>query len=274
MAPLFLAASERLAEPRGAKIAILGRPGVGKTSLLRTVSPQALVQTLFIDMEAGDIGIAGLPVASVRPETWPEFCDIACVIGGPNSAVAPGAPYSLAHYERVMADESLARLADFETLFIDSLSELSRRCLRWAEQQPEAFSERGRKDLRAVYRLLGRELPAALQQLQHMRSRNVIFVCVLEKLVDDFNVATWRPQIEGQKTANVLPAIVDELITMEFINFGDGKPVRAFVCNEPNSWNLPGKDRSGKLAQVEEPHLGKLLAKLIPPKVYEAKPVV
>jgi ABC-type branched-subunit amino acid transport system ATPase component len=33
-------AAERLAEPRGVKIAILGRPGVGKTSLLRTVSQQ------------------------------------------------------------------------------------------------------------------------------------------------------------------------------------------------------------------------------------------
>jgi hypothetical protein len=34
MAPLILSAAERLAEPRGAKIAVLGRPGVGKTKYL------------------------------------------------------------------------------------------------------------------------------------------------------------------------------------------------------------------------------------------------
>jgi hypothetical protein len=85
---------------------------------------------------------------------------------------------------------------------------------------------------------------------------------VLEKVTDDFNVTTWRPQIEGQRTANVLPGIVDEILTLEFLDFGDRKPVRAFICSEPNPWHLPAKDRSGRLEQVEEPHLGKLLAKL------------
>ena len=35
-----------------------------------------------------------------------------------------------------------------KTLFVDFLSEASRRCHIWAEQQPEAFNDRGRKDLR------------------------------------------------------------------------------------------------------------------------------
>ena len=47
-----------------------------------------------------------------------------------------------------MATADLAGLASFKTLFVDSLSEASRRCRIWAEQQPEAFSDRGRKDLR------------------------------------------------------------------------------------------------------------------------------
>jgi hypothetical protein len=134
----------------------------------------------------------------------------------------------------------------------------------WAEQQPEAFTDRGKKDLRAVYGLVAREMIAWLQRLQHMRARDVIFVAVLEKATDDFNTPVWRPQIEGQRTANVLPAIVDELITMEFIDFGDHKPVRAFICTEPNPWGFPAKDRSGKLGQIEPPDLAKLLAKLTP----------
>ena len=161
-----------------------------------------------------------------------------------------------------MANADLAGLASYKTLFVDSISEASRRCRVWAEQQPEAFNERGRKNLLGVYGLVAREMIAWLQQLQHARNRTVIFIAVLEKVVDDFNITTWRPQIEGQRTGNVLPAIVDEFLVLEFLDFGDGAPVRALVCTEPNPWKLPAKDRSGKLAQVEPPDLGALLAKL------------
>jgi ABC-type transport system involved in cytochrome bd biosynthesis fused ATPase/permease subunit len=78
----MLSAAERLAEPRGAKIAILGPAGVGKTSLLRTLSEGALAATLFIDIEGGDQAVADVPVASVRPTTWKDCADIAAVVGG------------------------------------------------------------------------------------------------------------------------------------------------------------------------------------------------
>ena len=51
---------------------------------------------------------------------------------------------------------------------------------------------------------------------------------------------------------------------MQWVDFGDGKPVRAFVCTSPNPWGYPAKDRSGRLEQFEPPDLGKLIAKLIP----------
>jgi hypothetical protein len=102
-------------------------------------------------------------------------------------------------------------------------------------------------------------------------SRNIIFVAVLER-VEDLGVATCRPQIEGARTGRELPAIVDEIITLEQIDFGDGKPVRAFVCTAPNVWGLPGKDRSGRLDQVEPPDLGRLLTKLISPARTKGEP--
>jgi len=105
-----------------------------------------------------------------------------------------------------------------------------------------------------------------LNQLQHARERTVIFVAVLEKNIDDFNITTWQPQIEGGKTGRELPAIVDEIITMTWIDFGDRKPVRAFVCTNPNPWGYPAKDRSGRLEQLEPPNLGALITKLIGPE--------
>jgi len=165
----------------------------------------------------------------------------------------------------VMKNPELARLGSFTILFVDSLTAAARLCFTWAEQQPEAFSDRGRKDLRAVYGLHARSMLGWLGQLQHMRERAVVLVAVLEKNTDELNISTWQPQIEGAKTGRELPAIVDEIITMQWIDFGDRKPVRAFVCTNPNSWGYPAKDRSGRLEQLEPPNLGALIEKLAGP---------
>jgi hypothetical protein len=261
----IITADERLAEKSGAKIAIVGQSGVGKTSLLRTLSLELLATTLFIDIEAGDLAVQDLPVASVRPRRWEDCRDLACALGGFNPALPATTAYSEAHFNEVMQNAELTRLASYNTLFVDSLTAAARLCLTWAEQQPEAITDRGRKDLRAIYGLLGRSMVGWLNQLQHARGRNVVFVSVLERHIDDLNIATWRPQIEGGKTGRELPAIVDEVISMVFVDFGDRKPVRAFVCTNPNPWNYPAKDRSGRLDQLEPPNLGALIEKLTGP---------
>jgi hypothetical protein len=261
----IITVDQRLAEKSGAKILIIGPSGVGKTSLLRTLSAQMLGSTLFVDVEAGDIAVADLPVASVRPRRWEECRDLACALGGFNPALPATAAYSEAHYNEVMQNPELARLTSYQTLFVDSLTAAARLSFTWAEQQPEGATDRGRKDLRAIYGLHARSMLSWLNQLQHARGRNVIFVAVLEKHIDDFNIATWRPQIEGSKTGRELPAIVDQVISMVLVDFGDRNPVRALVCTNPNQWGYPAKDRSGRLDQLEPPNLGTLIEKLTHP---------
>src|SRR5262245_65957485 len=97
----ILGADERLAQKAGAKILIIGPSGVGKTSLLRTLDQAMLSSTLFVDIEAGDIAIADLPVASVRPRRWEDCRDVACILGGGNLALPPTACYSEGHYKQV-----------------------------------------------------------------------------------------------------------------------------------------------------------------------------
>jgi hypothetical protein len=254
----IISADERLAERRGVKALIAGPAGLGKTGLLKTIDAAS---TLFLDIEAGDLSVADVPVDTLRADDWPTLRDLACRIGGANPSYPPTACYSQAHYEAIGGP--LDNLEKYQTLFVDSITAVSRLSFRWAEQQPECVSERsGKKDVRAAYGLHAREMLAWLNQLQHARGLNVIFVAILEKVVDDFNVATWQLQMEGNKTGRELPGIVDEIITMAWIDLGDGTPTRAFICSSPNIWGYPAKDRSGKLEQIEEPHLGRLITKL------------
>ena len=62
-----------------------------------------------------------------------------------------------------------------------------------------------------------------------------------------------------------LPGVVDELITLAELRTEKGQPYRAFICTTLNPFGFPAKDRSGRLATIEEPHLGRLMEKIRQP---------
>src|SRR5262249_25575682 len=191
----IIGADQRFAEQRGVKALIVGPTGVGKTSLLRTLDA---ARTLFVDIEAGDLSVQDVEIDTIRVDDWGVARDLACRIGGPNPSFPPTACYSEAHYQAIGG--ALDQLDQYDTIFVDSITAVSRLSFRWAEQQPEAFSERtGKKDTRGAYGLHAREMLLWLHQLQHARGKSVIFVAILEKHTDEFGVTTWQPQMEGSR---------------------------------------------------------------------------
>ena len=274
----IISADQRLAEPRGIKGCIFGKSGIGKTSLLWTLNAST---TLFMDLEAGDLAIEGWAGDSIRPRTWTECRDFAVFIGGANPSLRDEQPYSPAHYAAVCQKfGDPAALDSYDTIFVDSITVAGRLCFGWCKGQPEALSEKtGKPDVRGAYGLHGREMIAWLTHLQHTRAKNVWFVGILDEKLDDFNRKVFQPQIDGSKTGLELPGIVDEVITMAELKgepgqetvrgtvspANGGDPYRAFVCQTINPWGFPAKDRSGRLGPVEEPHLGRLMAKIRKP---------
>jgi hypothetical protein len=272
---------ERLAEANATTtMAIFGPPGVGKTTLVKTVAPEPW-PTLCVDLEAGMKSVQDWQGDSIPIRRWLDAVDIACLIGGVDPAAHPSAFFSEGHYQHVAGTypDLVQLIASKRIIFVDSITELTRQCMAWAKTRPEALSEKtGRPDVRGAYGLLAREVIALLKHLQHAPGKTVIFVGVLERVVDEFGREHWQPQMEGGKAARELPAIVDQVISMSLFE-ADGDPgsaagtggwrhepakgqVRRLVCRSGNPYALPAKDRSGRLDVTEPPDLGALLAKI------------
>jgi hypothetical protein len=271
----LITATERLAEANSKDtIGIFGPFGIGKTSLVYTLDEAT---TLFIDIEAGMKSAQTWLGDSLDIRSWLDAWDIACLVGGIDPAVDDSQPFSAAHHAAVWARYGkMIDLDKYRLIFVDSITDLTRLGMVWAQQQPEAFAENKKtkqivKDTRGAYGLLGRECVRILKHLQHSPAKSIVFVGGLEKEVDSSGYVTWEMQLEGGKTGREFPFIVDNIITMDRFDYatetgfqhnpGKGQH-RAFVCCAPNPWGLPAKDRSGQLDLIEEPHLGKLIDKL------------
>jgi hypothetical protein len=253
----IISADERLKQQTGVKMAIFGSFGIGKTSLLKTLSEP----TLCLDFEAGLLAVKDWNGDSISVRTWEDARDLACLIGGVNPASK--SVYSQRHYDLAKAKFKDCDFAKYKCIFIDSITIASKICLAWCKNQPESFSDKsGKPDTRAAYGLLASEMSSWLSQFQHIPDKDVIFVGLLDQKTDEFNRTSWIPQIEGAKTTTELPGILDEVISMVPMRDESGNLERKFVCRTLNANMYPAKDRSGCLDEIEEAHLGKLLAKI------------
>lgn len=277
MALKIVTADERLKQRPKVNIALFGPSGVGKTTQARTLDP---ARTLFLDGEAGTLALGdwkGSTVslrdtaASLGAHPW-ELCRaLACLLAGPdpsdyemqpNGQLKPG-PYAKESYDQYC--QAIGNPAElfgaFDTIFVDSITVCSRWSFAWANTQPDRISDKGKVNKLGVYGLHGQEMIRWLTMLQHS-PKSIIVVGILDKDVDDLKRVTYSPQIEGGKAARELPGIFDQVITLANMTTDDNKPFRAFVCHQENEWGFPAKDRSGRLSNLEEPNLGRLLDKI------------
>jgi len=267
----IITADERLSGASAkTTMAIFGPTGAGKTSLLNTLPP---TETLCLDFEAGMKSVQDWKGESISIRAFTDAIDIACLIGGVNPAADPNGFYSEGHYQHLSQTypEMVQMINDKRIIFVDSITDLTRQAMAWAKTQPQAVSEKtGKPDIRGAYGLLASEVIGLLKHLQHAPGKTVIFVGILERIVDEFNRTNWQPQMEGGKAARELPGIVDQVLTLSlFAPEEDGwrhdpekAQERRLVCQSGNPFGLPAKDRSGRLDVTETADLGALLSKI------------
>jgi hypothetical protein len=276
----IVTADERLAaaQTRGT-IAIFGQYGVGKTSLLYTL-PAA--ETLALDFEGGFKSVQTWQGDSIEIRSYAEAADVACLVGGPNPSIGEMDFFSPQHYEACLKRYPTIDMRRYRHIFFDSISELTVVAAERAKQANQWVDPKTgemKMDTRGMYGDLGRETMAMLRHMQHAAGKNVIFVGRLEQIQNEAKQLIWQPQLEGQKVGRELPGIVDQVISMSHFDYvantwihNPGKgAIRAFVCTTQNPWGLPAKERTlGNVGMIEEPHLGKLLAKINQPATAEA----
>ena len=245
----------------GISLLIAGKSGVGKTSLVNDLKDPVLL----IDMEAGDLSVKNKLCDTIKVRTVEELFDLAVIIGGANPAIIDEKEwFSQAHYDRVN-DAVGGRekfIGKYKTIMFDSLTEMGRIFLKWAEKQPEN-NVNGKLNLRGCYGDLARHGLRLLHHLKHTSDINIIFVSILEEVLDDFNRKSYSLQIEGAKIAKELAGILDEVFTMDFKKSDkDGKIYRVFYTSADNEFGYPAKDRSGILKPIEIANLDTILEKI------------
>ena len=205
MALQIVTAEERLAQANSkTTMAIFGPSGSARPRCSR---PCRLSPRLRRPRGRHEV-VQDWPGDSIPIRAGSDAVDIACLIGGIDPAADASAFFSEGHYQHVAETyPDLVRLiAQKRIIFVDSITDLTRQCMAWAKTRPEAFSEKtGKPDVRGAYGLLAREVIALLKHLQHAPGKTVIFVGMLERIVDEFNREHWQPQMEGGKAARELP---------------------------------------------------------------------
>ena len=211
------------AHTNGVKIVVYGQAGAGKTSLIPT-----LPKPVIISAEGGLLSIS---------DSNTPFVEV-------NSME------SLKEAYMWVAESKEAEV--FESVAIDSLSEIAEVVL--------AYEKRNNKDGRAAYGEMQAQVIEIMRAFRDLKGKHVFFSAKCEKSQDETGRVLYAPSMPGNKLAQQIPYLVDEVFALRVEKDADGVSQRALMCDSDGLWIA--KDRSGKLSSWEAPDLGDIIAKI------------
>jgi len=211
---------------------VIGQSGIGKTSLLRTL-PQG-EPVFVVSAEAGLLCVRDLvECGRVQGVEVSSFADLAEV------------------YTYLVSPQAEA----YKWIFIDSLTEIAARCI-------EAMKAKypSKADSFNLWGEYSDKMTALIKAYRDLRAFNVVFTCLDATEKDETNRRYVGPSISGSGLKDRLSSFFDEVFHMVSLPDSEGKERRALITQPWERYQA--KDRSGKLALVESPHLGQIKAKI------------
>lgn len=212
------------AAANGIKLLVYGDSGIGKTSLIGT-APSPVV----FSAEAGLLSLASIQIPYVSITNLNELNDA---------------------YQWALSSHEARQ---FQTVCLDSITEVGGLVLAHALSQV--------KDPRQAYGELMEKMSSTIRLFRDLPGKNVYLSAqeVMQK-DDDSGITKYTPSMPGKKLGPQMPYFFDEVFRMRIGRTAEGSEYR-YLQTQPD-FNSVAKDRSGKLSPMEEPHLGKIFAKI------------
>lgn len=223
MAPV-IRSTENYGRAQGVKIVVYGPAGHGKTTLCATCpSP------IILSAESGLLSLARYRLPFIEIKTIED----------------------LQEAYRWVSSSSEAR--QFATICLDSISEIAEVVLSNAKKL--------NKDGRAAYGDLIERMTKVVKEFRDLQGFHVYMSAKVERVKDDTTgVIMSGPSMPGNKLGQAMPYFPDELFYLGIE--GTGNNSYRYLRTQPD-FMITAKDRSGTLDPIEEPHLGKIIDKIM-----------
>ena len=217
--------STKGSQAHGLKVLCYGSSGVGKTRLCATTE----ASTIILSAEAGLLSLREVDIPVIQINSLSDLFE--------------------AYDYLTKSDEGMS----FEWICLDSLSEIGEVVL--------SAGKKSAKDPRAAYGDLQEKMGDLVRAFRDLPGRNVYFSAKLDRVKDEATGGLlFGPSMPGQKLGQTLPYFFDEVFVLRMERGADGSVTRALQTFPDVQYTA--KDRSGALAPWEEPHLGKIAAKI------------
>ena len=207
----------------GIKMLVHGQAGIGKTCLCAS-----LPAPIILSVESGLLSLSGMDIPAIEIKTLDDLSEA---------------------YDGVAnSDEE----KQYQSVCLDSISEIAEVVLA---------DEKGKeKDPRKAYGNLGDIMSDLMRAFRDLPGKNVYFSAKQERIQDDSGRLLFGPSMPGQKLAQQIPYLFDEVFCYQMVRDENNVPKRVLLT-QPDGISV-AKDRSGKLDLWEEPDLGAIINKI------------
>lgn len=209
----------------GIKLVLYGASGTGKTVMSAKTTPNPIL----ISAEKGMLSLADVDIPYMEVKTLNSM------------------------------DQAFkyCKDSDYETIVIDSLSEVTQACLDEFTKTMIKESSTGKIDKRQAYGKIAENIGNLIRNFRDMDGKNVVFIAKERKIYDDDgNVSEYEAYLPGKVLPFDLPYLVDEVFCLQINRKGE-----RFI-QTVGDYKRICKDRSGTLDNPEVPDFNLIFEKI------------